>query len=720
MAEVWLCPLWRSSDESFGDGVWDATSNNIKDGAANARTLGAEPLLRLESIENARTAVEIEATLRDLKPRRLRHLMVILLLSKPGSGDSSWSKGLVRLVTLFPEVCFRFVTSSDVDPNSAYAHLYKSASKDLRDLGNVIVSFLVGYREWFDPLGVRRFYRSRDLWKKKNGLPDSLPPAFILEDEREYAELLAYVAYRTGRYAPEIVAREKLFENRFTLEHQDTLVVHAMDLPFNPFDITASDKKARLDELRKVWCDKWKITYSLEECKGSGWRMAVSGGREEGYELVPPSKWPDRDDRFAWKEGTPNHKLRGLNKPLPWIPGLLAKGIYPAVKDQGEKGLDFTFFDGRFPLGPKQGHSAPDQAQAIAEALLERARGCLNDYLPVMAAVLALDAIRTLRGRSATLFVDALTLLHRAEVHVELEVTSAAAGNPARETRMRAAEVRKLLHRLDAASRLPRGMEVASRERLWTTLRQTFLEAGAFDAADEALMEVHRARAQRWRESGWRKRALSKVKSFYARARSKLKNHAPFFDWLLEAVRGSRWDERYLAMVFILAFSGLFLPFHSEGWRQNGCFSMFIAVVTGVSLVSAFVSQPDRTGWVAPAVRMRSWLRTAFLSVLILTIANMALFCRPDELSTSPGLYGRVERLFTSFIWTCGSTIGSETLPRDMLQGVGSAHICFPNAGGSASHCTFGHSLLWIEGVITGWVLFAFGLSAIYRKAVRS
>ncbi len=30
------------------------------------------------------------------------------------------------------------------------------------------------------------------------------------------------------------------------------------------------------------------------------------------------------------------------------------------------------------------------------------------------------------------------------------------------------------------------------------------------------------------------------------------------------------------------------------------------------------------------------------------------------------------------------------------------------------------HSFLWLENVIVCWVLFAFGLSAIYRKAVRS
>jgi hypothetical protein len=797
MSEIWLRNLRREGiDATYPLQVWQESCWKEL-GLQIRRTFqaaGCEAVLRLpESPTPSTTPERLSSKLRAMPARRLRDLMLVLFL--PADGDNNWAKwarGLLRLVVLYPEVCFRFVTDGtvnavDFDNVCDVAPSGQPESYAFPKASETIANFLAGYREWFDPVGVRRTYR-HSLWKKK-GANDELPlqgagstatsdllPAWIVEDEREYAELLAYVAYRSGKYAPEIIAGQQVYESRLTpfiKNAPNALVIHAYQLPFLPFAGKSTD------DLRKEWLN---VGSNGAASDWLAWRMMVTGARQcqEKFTLVRPTKWKPSDrwpKNFGWSD---SHEIRGLQKPLPWIHDLLESGLYPAAggsapstcgptdpPEPSAKGigphrpaksdrLDDRFFDGIAPSDVGGGHSAPDEAQEIADSLLDRARECIDTYLPVTAAVLALDALRTLRGHSATLFVDALALLCDAEVRVELEVGSAAGGAPKRSTQLRAQEVRDLLRHVEEKGLLPEGMRSASLERLWTALRQRFLGAGAFEAADEALMEVHRARGDRWRRQ-WRTRITAPLKGCTLWLARLMKNAPDALRWA-QSERKSAMDSRrgsvhaepgealgrilqqrhmfrrrlrgllHIAVPLGLALDGfLLVNEHVMNSLRSGYTALVVPLLVFVGVSWAFIGHPDWSGWVVPAVRPSRWLLTAILSILVLSAGNTILFAGPSpstfQSPVAPSVAAhRCRSVFVravdACLWTCGNSLGSQTLP-ETLNAAPLADEEINFKVGDIKHNSLAQSVLWLENVFTGWILFAFGLSAIYRKATR-
>lgn len=761
MAEVWLRTVRRAGVppkfllEKVREECWVAVYGAIWVSSVDT---SEPPVIDCPSSSVPSTTLEgLIEELRGTPRRRLRHLMVILFVpSERDAAWAGWAGHLLDLSLLFPEVCFRFATDNTgkqafTDVPSGWLVFAGTALKNDsgRSLCDDLKDFFAGYREWFDPLGSRRAYRMKRLWKKelennKQNEQREPVPALIVEDEREYAELLSYVAYRTGVYRPEIIASgecyERRFRNRVNSFPKDFLVIHSFDLPFKPFTNSGGqdDPDNIVQELRTAW-------HQALHGRKSYHRMIVTGGRNEGFVVIEPQRWRDNgnSNAFGWDDAGGNgalHRIRGLSKPLPWFHGLIESGLLPRAAseevqdrdaDGGSQSLETTFFDGVPAEKGLEGHSAPDRAQEIAGFLLERAREYVDEYLPTLAALLAMETMRTLRGHSATLYTDAMSLLCRAEVAVELEVGSAAGGDPRRATQRRASEVRALLGYLEAKSLLPEGMALPSRERLWTALRQKFLGAGAFEAADEALMEIHRARSVRWR--GRYRRACS-VGANFRKLRTSLQSPVRIRKWWRAVGPFCYWLSP-LALI-VLAYCTVLAHERSLRWLRDTAHpahGWIVPVFAAVGLLWSFFMWPEKWDWVGAAIRPGRWLATAVLATLVLTTANIALLaqekcpapCSAQDAATSAqesrSIYGRygLRPFVSAYLWTCGNAVGSETLPATLDIAAKAARIEFPGSGGGGEHRTLAQSVLWVENVLTGWVLFAFGLSAIYRLAVR-
>jgi hypothetical protein len=342
---------------------------------------------------------------------------------KEGLEDEGQSAGeyvnlLSRLVCTYPEVTFRFIESLPGNGKSARAKACPGSFIQLQDITPVIRAFELGQRDVFDPYAVRAAVRSAK-WKdaetseltnieitaKRLGMR---PCAYVLEDESDYADLVGYCAFRSGRYQvrPLLVRREVQADmERFELseylpENHGGVLIHAWDI--------RDWRKGKARESFDVLSEK-KVQ-----------RMVITGAGKDSVELKDPKKWSkDRDCWVAWKAGrVPT--LRGLPKPLGWIHDIQIHGLLPEWTWKG--GEVMTFLDGvDCSIRETKGHhSAKLEAQEIAQQLLRRSHNALKNEEPLLAAVLSLEAVRWLRGYSSTLYLDAVQSLYEAETELEL------------------------------------------------------------------------------------------------------------------------------------------------------------------------------------------------------------------------------------------------------------------------------------------------------------
>jgi hypothetical protein len=473
-------------------------------------------------------------------------------------------------------------------------------------------------------------------------------------------------------------------------------------LPFGPF----KDKKG--EALRKAWLE-FPSAAESDDWSNSWMRMLVTGKIDE-IEIVKPEDWGVDLRNLGWTVAEHNkERIRGLRKPLPWLHGLLKTGLFPNAKDVS---VDCIFFDCHD--RKHQGHSAVQVAQEAAEHLIRRARAALEAHDPLIAAILALDAVRLLGGYSATLFLDGVDVLYMAEVALELELGSASAGDPSGDTAARVGEYRELLRYLGIKNLLSGSVQASSRERLWTSLRQAYLDSGSFEGADQALLEVHSARTER----------------LTMRLRETLKRSVGW--WLIQKPLGAiPQAAKYATVPLLIVLAGLILLSNPEtlAWiRVHAWWALLVPLVTFIGLGWSLACYPGGAGWVAAAIRVRAWLCVSILSILLLSTGNLILIGEVSEgtqqtprtptvnaaqASADTRWSSALVHLADGAFWTAGDVLGAATLP-DTLQLLGRKTI-FQRR----DHRNAAESLLWLENLFTGWLLFAFGLSAIYRRAMR-
>jgi hypothetical protein len=258
----------------------------------------------------------------------------------------NYVRQLHRLVCAYPEVTFRFIEDSSEQPTSSFNNPKKGNHGDFPSpkcfIGNVnigaeIKAFEVGQRDVFDPDGIRAAIRSGkweddkqlaevDNIKKKLASIAQRPCAYILENERDYSELVGYCAYRSGKYRVRPILTQTTMNNdEFKIKFKECtggVLIHAWGYD----KMNGATNRESFKYLEKTE----DITEGGETIKRTPIkRMVITGAGKDVVKLKLPKKWDDSSD--PWLAWTPSKvpKLRGLQKPLEWIHDIQNHGLLP-------------------------------------------------------------------------------------------------------------------------------------------------------------------------------------------------------------------------------------------------------------------------------------------------------------------------------------------------------------------------------------------------------
>lgn len=336
---------------------------------------------------------------------------------------SGWNRLVTLLVLAFPEVRWVFGLSSGFAEDSQY--------KDWQARHGLPSLFHPEFDPLFDGTGLRAHITRTTLATMSIGklavapwIPQRTKWAAAIDDERMYAYLHAYVAYRHGYRAFSIHSQalgDHLLRHKGDSEEKwPHLTIEDYFLGFPDRSTTGS--LAQLEERDAHW----------KALKKSEHRCFVTSGHKRGRANEVASKnRAYRDELRATGHG-------GLEatKPVPGIFGLwkdlrldrkylgsdrdgrrgLAPGfIWPWSTDRGDHPVDED----------TGGHSAPGLLLLVAELLIDRAESLLDSVRSVSdavrGAVLASSALELLGPKTPTTAREALELKHRFEVLAECQ-----------------------------------------------------------------------------------------------------------------------------------------------------------------------------------------------------------------------------------------------------------------------------------------------------------
>jgi hypothetical protein len=323
----------------------------------------------------------------------------------------SWDNLLAMLILSFPEIqwVFGFVRNDRKLPDKhKLASLWTTCHRD----------------PLLDPTGLRECVRSQTnqaLGRSGDDLKlaHREKQAAAIDEERDYAYLNGYTAYRFGCRA-DVVTTWTLMQQLFSSKgggekeqpHDYWLLLEDMSLNFadkpGHIHLLRLDKYEKNKQLqgRAFWCLKLDSPSSLEN---SAYRILVTTGQARDDSILKTNV------KYL------NRKKNGKGKPV-FKP---AKGMLGLWKD-----ADLPVAPGfAWPPSPTQiktengGHGSPGKLMLVAGTLIRRSRGLLDRTSSVGAAirgaVLAIDALELTGGRTPTFAVDALTLKHHFEVMAE-------------------------------------------------------------------------------------------------------------------------------------------------------------------------------------------------------------------------------------------------------------------------------------------------------------
>jgi hypothetical protein len=322
----------------------------------------------------------------------------------------SWDSLIAMLILTFPEITWVFATYTAVDDAawhaiSEYHSLRCFVSRAARD-------------PLFDSTGLRDWVRSRTNDTLQAIDDFSLPvrlAAAAIDEERAYACLHAYAAYRFG-YRADAISSWQLMLERFSGpgHHGYNILLEDMSLNFadrpesRDFHIVRLSQRAqRLPALDSI---------STEPTDRSDFRVLVTTGEAHSDDAVLAENRLYLHDKRHGK-GT------DVLKPVGGIFALWQQGGLLDARG-------FVWRQGPSSARRAPGHGTPGKLLLVIEELLRRATvssersGTLWDA--VLGAVLATDALELSGGRTPTAAVDALRLKHRLEVDAECRFSGVA------------------------------------------------------------------------------------------------------------------------------------------------------------------------------------------------------------------------------------------------------------------------------------------------------
>lgn len=307
-------------------------------------------------------------------------------------------------------------------------------------LSSTLARFARGMRCWFDPTGLRTLVKNRfvgtvfgsqDSWKDTQDLRDVLLNRLgqvnvAVDEEREFAMLSAYTAYKYGRRAWIVTTFAEFDDMPLWVaanEKRDTtdvVVLRDIDLRFP--DIPDGDKSlARKKATLKLEEEERAPRAQLQTIDSPIWRECFDGENRIGKNWLvrAVSSHPNTIEKFDSRclLGESGGKYYGFVKP---IASLYQLGDVLGVQG-GKRGTVLSSLQG-VTGESKGGHGAPYLNLAMAESLLQQARHCKDGPVEnLLGALLAGEAYELLLGMSKTTALEALLAMHKAEVRAEVE-----------------------------------------------------------------------------------------------------------------------------------------------------------------------------------------------------------------------------------------------------------------------------------------------------------
>ena len=421
-------------------------------------------------------------------------------LSAIGDGLGNWHSLIAMLILTFPEVHWMFGVVLDDFPE-------KHIGADHR-LGKL---FDVPRREYLlDPSGLRNLVRKITNNKLKE-TPDSyeLPlrnnRSAAIDDEKAYAYLHAYTAYRFG-YKGEVVTSSRLMHACFGETGQQDDTPHNYQILFEDMSLSFADRETSEHVISlKDRGEKFpKLDSAKPNVENSNYRWLVTTGQTAQGEETLLQK--NLDYLHSHK---PPHKPRRsgiIFKPTSgmfdlWrkagLGGKLAPDFFlpPRVRSDSDKATS--------------AHGAPGKLALVSETLIDRAERLLSKAASVrnavFGAVLANDATELLGTRIPTLGIEALRLKHRFEVIAECQFSGVEYHIPLRE---RLAEItRDVAATCEWFGRRQRVSAALNAEMvILSDLVRVFREFGQFDEEQHCVHRTRRLHNTLWMsESSMRK-----------------------------------------------------------------------------------------------------------------------------------------------------------------------------------------------------------------------
>lgn len=311
-------------------------------------------------------------------------------------------------------------------------------------LFSTIARFARGMRCWFDPTGLRtlvknRFlgtlFGSRDGWattadQRKVLLARLGRVAVAIDEEREFAMLNAYAAYKFGRRAWMVTTFAEFDDHPLWVSSPDTdgevdvIVLRDIDLRFPDLPDTDPSQK-RAEAAEKLEASKRPLRTQLLSIQSPIWKTNSNGSSRLGetWRVRAVSSHPDVVDSVNSLWCAEQHRLgelagsyHGLAKPIASLyelPRLLEKSGARSDSVPSRLGSVATTGTG--------GHGAPYLNLAMAESLLLQGKYCKNGPVENMfGALYAGEAYELLLGMSKTTALEALLAQHKHEVAAEV------------------------------------------------------------------------------------------------------------------------------------------------------------------------------------------------------------------------------------------------------------------------------------------------------------
>lgn len=398
-----------------------------------------------------------------------------------------------------------------------------------RGLRSTLARFARGMRCWFDPTGLRTLVKNRFLgtlfgsasdWSKTAGQREVLlnrlgHVAVAIDEEREFAVLNAYAAWKFGRRAWIVTTYAEFDQSPlWTMDSLrsdiDVVVLRDIDLRFP--DIPTDGRNIR-EQLKYIELPAWKpkianaegvriraISSVADICWGSArWFRRPWSPEEQRLGQRPIARCGKKNDRFV--------QYRGLRKPI--------STLYKLQQLLGDKGKVATNSSAALigaveEKGATVGHGAPYLNLAMAESLLRQSRRQADGPIAhTIAALLASEAYELLLGMSKTTALEALIQMHKQEVVAEVEFPGVAHNIHIKERRK---DIMATLNRLYSRDRNQSDYaKVENKKRLlyrrfrdflharnviqiflsqfWAELRIAYKNGEQFEAAEQANAE---------------------------------------------------------------------------------------------------------------------------------------------------------------------------------------------------------------------------------------